>query len=133
MVQGPATSLAYEPAEANVMNRPPRDIATERLVSLPLLVYSYITMGLAESLVCMGAYLWVFTTHGIKLKDIFLIDPRDDTRWTYTASDNCDACVANFNGAQQADILRQVRLWLWHVCDVQPPQWRAPACQVHAL
>jgi hypothetical protein len=109
VVQGPATSLAFEPAEANVMDRPPRDLATERLVSVPLLVYSYISMGIPQSLCCMGAYLWVFTKHGIKVKDIFMINPKDDTQWTYTASDNCDDCVPNFNGAQQADILRQVR------------------------
>eukprot|EP00892_Ulva_mutabilis_P001291 jgi/Ulvmu1/11162/UM071_0046.1 len=76
--QGPATSLAYEPAEANVMARPPRDIAVERLVSIPLLTYSYIIVGLAESLCCMGAYLWVFKHRGVSASDIFLLDPKDE-------------------------------------------------------
>jgi Cation transporting ATPase, C-terminus len=78
-MQGPATSLAYEPAEANVMARPPRDISSERLVSLPLLAYSYIIVGLTESLVCMGAYLWVFNRAGIKSRDIWLVPPADGT------------------------------------------------------
>lgn len=44
--QGPAISLAYEPAEANVMDRSPRDNATDRLVDGPLLRYSYLIYGI---------------------------------------------------------------------------------------
>lgn len=43
--QGPAISLAYEPAEARVMERPPRDAARDRLISGPLLRYSYLLYG----------------------------------------------------------------------------------------
>jgi sodium/potassium-transporting ATPase subunit alpha len=43
--QGPAISLAYEPAEANVMDRPPRDTARDRLISASLLRYSYLIAG----------------------------------------------------------------------------------------
>lgn len=44
--QGPAISLAYEPAEARVMDRPPRDNAKDRLVDGSLLRYSYLVYGL---------------------------------------------------------------------------------------
>lgn len=44
--QGPAISLAYEPAEALVMERPPRDIKNDRLINGPLLRYAYLTYGI---------------------------------------------------------------------------------------
>lgn len=44
--QGPAISLAYEPAEALVMERPPRDLTRDRLINGPLLRYSYLTAGI---------------------------------------------------------------------------------------
>lgn len=44
--QGPAISLAYEPAEANVMDRPPRESSKDRLVDGPLLRYSYLIYGI---------------------------------------------------------------------------------------
>jgi sodium/potassium-transporting ATPase subunit alpha len=44
--QGPAISLAYEPAEALVMERPPRDIKRDRLINGPLLRYAYLTYGI---------------------------------------------------------------------------------------
>jgi Cation transporting ATPase, C-terminus len=107
VVQGPATSLAYEPAEANVMDRPPRNIATDRLVSLPLLVYAYLIMGVTESLCCLGAYLWVFTVRGVDHSDIFLLNPKDST-WNSQADRN-DQPAHGFSPDQQADIVRQVR------------------------
>jgi hypothetical protein len=66
------------------MARPPRDISVERLVSLPLLTYAYIIVGMAESIICFGAYLWVFTNAGVPAKVIFLIKPEDET-WTSRA------------------------------------------------
>ena len=112
-MQGPATSLAYEPAEANVMDRPPRDISTERLVSLPLLVYSYIIMGLAEALCCMGAYLWVFTHNNVSHSDIFLTNPDDDT-WDSRAERNKP--TVGFSADEQARIVREV----WYMFSGSP-------------
>lgn len=43
--QGPAISLAYEPAEALVMERPPRDLTRDRLINGPLLRYAYLIAG----------------------------------------------------------------------------------------
>lgn len=43
--QGPAISLAYEPAEALVMERPPRDLTRDRLIDGPLLRYAYLIAG----------------------------------------------------------------------------------------
>ena len=93
------------------MARPPRNIEVERLVSFPLLVYSYIVMGLAESVICMGAYLWVFTENNVDHSDIFLIDP-DDEIWTTDEDENNpitnDAGEILFSGEDQARIVREV-------------------------
>ena len=88
---------------------PPRNIATDRLVSLPLLIYSYIIMGLAESLCCLGAYLWVFTIRGVDHADIFLVDPKKNI-WDSRAERNENIAPGGFNESQQANIVRQVRV-----------------------
>lgn len=117
-MQGPATSLAYEPAEANVMARPPRDITTERLVSFPLLCYSYLIIGVTESLICFGAYLWVFNDAGVQSRGIFLLDPRKNT-WLSRAEygDGLDVCDDGedicsddnkFTAEAQEELVRQV-------------------------
>lgn len=94
------------------MARPPRDISVERLVSFPLLTYSYVVVGLAESLCCMGAYLWVFTHRGVKISDIFLLDPRDE-QW-FSDADRIDpergpAATGEFSPEEQETIVREVR------------------------
>ncbi|GFH14691.1 cation_ATPase_N domain-containing protein, partial [Haematococcus lacustris] len=68
--QGPAISLAYEPAEANVMLRPPRDVATERLIDGRLLRYSYLIAGVLQSAVCMIAFFSVFWWYGISVPQV---------------------------------------------------------------
>jgi soluble P-type ATPase len=65
--QGPATSLAFEPPEASVMLRPPRDMQRDRLIDLPLAIYVYCIMGAAETLVCILAFMIVFSYHGVPL------------------------------------------------------------------
>ena len=48
------------------MDRQPRNIDRERLVSRALLMYSYVFVGLfGEALCCMGAYLWVYSYHDV--------------------------------------------------------------------
>merc|ERR1711879_653913 len=43
---GPAISLSYEMQEADIMCKPPRNIKKDRLVSFPLVAYSYLEVGL---------------------------------------------------------------------------------------
>jgi len=62
----PAVSFAWEPAESNVMLRPPRDRGRDRLVRPSLLAYAYLQAGLLEALVCLGAYAWVFAANGVR-------------------------------------------------------------------
>jgi sodium/potassium-transporting ATPase subunit alpha len=71
---GPAISLAYEKAESDIMDRPPRDPKKDRLVSPPLLVYSYIIAGFLISGGCMCAYTVTYNQNGIHLSDFFARD-----------------------------------------------------------
>lgn len=66
----PAISLAYETAEDNIMDRPPRDMKKDRLVNRPMLIYSYAVVGVLESIICFVAYLFVFVDNGVNLADL---------------------------------------------------------------
>jgi sodium/potassium-transporting ATPase subunit alpha len=66
--QMPAASLAYEPAEASVMARPPRDLKACRLLDVQLCIYSYVVIGVAEALVCVLALFTVFSYNGVPIE-----------------------------------------------------------------
>jgi len=68
--QGPAISFASEKAEAAVMLLPPRNMARDRLVSRPLLMYSYLLAGVPSMIVCMFAYFMVYVYHGIPISSL---------------------------------------------------------------
>jgi hypothetical protein len=90
------------------MERPPRNIATERLVSFPLLFYDYVTVGLiGEALVCTGAYLWTFTHNSVPLSDVWLIPGSKDC-WL-TIADNIGCPDSAFSAEEQERITREVR------------------------
>ncbi|ELK29258.1 Potassium-transporting ATPase alpha chain 2, partial [Myotis davidii] len=56
----PSIALAYEKAESDIMNRKPRHKKNDRLVNKPLAVYSYLHIGIMQSL---GAFLVYFTVY----------------------------------------------------------------------
>lgn len=68
--QGPAISLAFEGSEAAVMERKPRNVKTDRLVSAPSLFYTYIVAGLANALTCMWCYFMVFVSYKIQVRHV---------------------------------------------------------------
>ncbi len=55
----PATALAYESPESDIMNRQPRDIHRDKLVGLPLLTYAYLIGGVFEAIGCIFVYFEV--------------------------------------------------------------------------
>lgn len=134
--QGPATSLAYENAEANVMDRPPRNIAVERLVSFPLLTYSYVIMGVAEMIICMGAYLWVFSHYGVPASEIFLLDPNDGEVWRVQADLIRDEPViidgVTYDAERQADITRQANA-AWYITLIMSQFWHIWFCKTRRI
>jgi sodium/potassium-transporting ATPase subunit alpha len=55
----PAISLAYEPAEADVMTRPPRNSHTDRLVTGKVIFYSICQSGV---IICLTGFIGFFLT-----------------------------------------------------------------------
>lgn len=56
----PSISLAYEEMEADIMERPPRNAAKDRLVSTNLIIYAYCSAGLVNLSFCLVAYFYTF-------------------------------------------------------------------------
>ena len=56
----PATSFAYEKAESQIMQVPPRNVKTDKLTSLPLLFYAYFQAG---SIITGGCLAHPFEEH----------------------------------------------------------------------
>lgn len=69
--QCPAISLSYEPAESDIMARPPRNMKTDRLVDGRLLRYSYGLVGVAITLFGLLSYFTVFASHGVSGADLW--------------------------------------------------------------
>jgi len=65
--------LSYEEAEDAIMQRPPRDDKVDRLVSLPVFLYSYIEIGLPIAFNSIFAYLMVFKQFGVSKAGRWLI------------------------------------------------------------
>ena len=68
----PAVSLAYEPSEANVMARPPRNAKTDRLVTRQVALYAITQAGLIEAGAGLLGYFLVFNYYGQSGSDLFM-------------------------------------------------------------
>lgn len=108
---GPAISLSYETQEADIMCKPPRNIKKDRLVSFPLVAYSYLEVGLLEAVMCFLAYLFAFYTFGIMPLDL-LFD--DGTHFVDTAEAFCTSSGVCYDAASQVYILSIVAS-TWYV------------------
>lgn len=81
----PAISLAYENKEANIMEKPPRDMNTDRLVTAKLISFSYLQIGIIQALAGFYTYFVVLNDYGFKpsilpgLSEAFEADQRDDS------------------------------------------------------
>ncbi|PRP81845.1 P-type ATPase [Planoprotostelium fungivorum] len=67
----PAISLAYEGPESNIMNSQPRNIHTDKLVSIKNLLYAYVQLGIIESACGFASFFYVFSCYGFGIKDMF--------------------------------------------------------------
>ncbi|XP_027690948.1 potassium-transporting ATPase alpha chain 2 isoform X2 [Vombatus ursinus] len=64
--QIPSIALAYEKAESDIMNRKPRHKKKDRLVNQQLALYSYLHIGILQSLGAFLAYFTVYAEQGFK-------------------------------------------------------------------
>ena len=67
----PAVSLAYEPAEMDIMRRLPRDAEVDHLVTWRLLAFGYAEMGVIEMFAGFLAYFQVMHDYGFSISLLF--------------------------------------------------------------
>lgn len=111
---GPAISLAYEKAEKDIMNRPPRNPDKDKLVSTALLIYSYLIAGLLESVGAFLAYCAIFWQAGVGLGDLFM---SEQTYWSQDAPVLCvgpPQKVVCLTAEQQVALITQARA-AWYI------------------
>ncbi|KAL3662046.1 hypothetical protein V7S43_012853 [Phytophthora oleae] len=100
---GPAISIAYEGAEQDLMQRPPRDLNKDRLMSKSLLIYAYGIAGVINAAGCSVAYGTVFWRNGISFSDLFM----SDDYWKTGAPVFCTADGDCFDQDEQTQLLEQ--------------------------
>ncbi|KAM6179036.1 potassium-transporting ATPase alpha chain 2-like [Rhynchocyon petersi] len=61
----PSVALSYEKAESDIMNRMPRQ-KKDRLVNLPLVIYSYLHIGIMEFLGALVVYFTIYAQEGFR-------------------------------------------------------------------
>jgi len=77
----PAISLAYEKAESDIMNLPPRNPKTEKLVTGKLLVRAYFVLGVIESSAGFLGYFVAFLSQGFRPQDLWQLRVKwEDTK-----------------------------------------------------
>lgn len=60
----PAISLAYENKEANIMEKPPRDMNVDRLVTAKMISFSYLQVGICQAVAGFYTYVVVLNDYG---------------------------------------------------------------------
>jgi sodium/potassium-transporting ATPase subunit alpha len=109
----PAISLAYEPKEADIMDRPPRNPAVERLVSRRLISFSYFQIGLMQTAAGFLAFMTVLNDYGYEWRNLMgrginwpnsplVCQPQFDstpgTVWVNNCGFACEEPKKDFNG-----------------------------------
>jgi len=67
---GPAIAMAYEPAESDIMYRPPRNVKTDRLANKQLLIYAYLIADILEMFAGYIAFIIWYNHNGIQQSDL---------------------------------------------------------------
>lgn len=69
----PAISFAYENAELDIMERPPRNAKRDNLVNKRLFAFSYLSIGVIQALAGLFTYAYVMNDYGIPVESLFLL------------------------------------------------------------
>ena len=89
----PAISYAYERAESDVMQRPPRDRVNDKLVTFQLIGWSYLQIGIIQALASFVAFFTVFNRKGFTTE--YLLTAQVGFIWT---DENYDGVITDENG-----------------------------------
>lgn len=141
--QGPAISLAYEPAESAVMDRPPRDLAVDRLINGTIIRYAYLVAGMIEAGICLVAFFTVFWWNNVPASDVaFALDhdhfqtPGDQnvplSVDCFVNAAGTESCKYTFSGDQQENIYRQAQS-AWYITLVLCQFWHIWLCKTRTV
>lgn len=70
----PAIALAYENAELDIMERPPRNSKRDRLVPLRLISFAYCQTGVIQSFAGMYTWFVVMNDYGWKPNTVLFLN-----------------------------------------------------------
>jgi len=104
----PAISLAYEKAEGDIMNRPPRS-PKHRIASPQLLSYCYLEAGILEALWCFLAYCLVFLSYGISISSLPF------TSYFQSGADDLVTSHGVYDADKQLEIVAEAQT-AWYAC-----------------
>ena len=103
----PAIALAFEKEEYGIMQVPPRNVATDKLTSTPLLLYVYLQAGMVEAGVNLLFYFIVFQDFGISPQEVITMNNEffpSPTGETYINQNGRE-----YDAKQQEDILGTIQ------------------------
>jgi len=92
----PAIALAYEKPESDLMQRPPRDIKTDKLLSNQLLSYATVQLGLIQTMAGFASYFFAMQLNSLSPFQLIGLDRLGrfsgahvmDERWLYNVRGN---------------------------------------------
>jgi sodium/potassium-transporting ATPase subunit alpha len=114
----PATSFAYEKAESQIMQVPPRNVKTDKLTSFSLLYYAYGQAGWIITGGCLLTYFLTFQFYGVSAQELFTngnkyFPPAKSGDIFYTT----DGSGRSYDEHEQKEIMWSVQA-AWFLCIV---------------
>lgn len=92
----PAISLAYERPENNIMSRKPRDVKKDKLVGWVMIRFTYLLIGILQTLGALLSYFYITMEHGFywdnlqvrskwESKEVLYLTDYFGQEWSYAA------------------------------------------------
>lgn len=111
------------------MQRPPRDLVNDRLISRGLLFYSYLVAGVGNMLVCMFAYLAVFAQHGVPVASLAW---SAETYWKEGAPDLIVPGRSPLGSSEQLDVYHEA-VGAWTAMLIACQFWNVWVCKTRFM
>ena len=109
----PAISFAYELAEQDIMKQPPRDRKNDKLVTWTLISWSYLQIGVIQSIAAFTAYFFVFQRVG-HFSASSLLQDRQGIDWSDNGGDDDNNLNCTFKNDQGDCVFHEERMDILH-------------------
>jgi len=93
----PAIAFAYELPESNIMKQPPRDRFKENLVTMQLISFSYLQIGIIQAFAAYTTFFYVMEKNGFTAK--FLLEDQEVEGLDWIVEDEADELYDDGNYA----------------------------------